>query len=381
MELSPFESKAFLLLFLAAVMHSFYLAILLFAKSQKERGLGWLGVMMLPVSVWLLTYLLYIGDVMRSTPHLLGVFVPLLYLMGPAYYFFIRRSSDAAHHFQWYDLLHLVPILYVSWEWLPLYAWPVEAKLALIEHVYTPRHPSFGAMFWMNRQIFLILGYVAVSYYFLKNRLQATDSDDTRIQWLLRFTLTFAGILCLDLFIKGLFWAFRWNATIMELLLVLILAVAIHILGYIVLGKDKVLPVLIRPSENIKYATSPLNSSQITKHRKAMISYLENERPWLNPDFSIHDLATVLQIPRHHLSQVLSEGMHKSFYDLICQYRIAEVKRRLQSEDVQKYSILGIATDCGFGSKSSFNRAFKKAIGMTPSAWLKLIPKQEISRE
>ena len=163
----------------------------------------------------------------------------------------------------------------------------------------------------------------------------------------------------------------------MELLFVLIMATVIHVLGYVVLGRDKVLPASVRPAD--KYATSPLSASQIATYRQAILQHLKTQRPWLNPDFSIRDLARALDMPRHYVSQVLSEGLQTSFYDLVCQYRLDEVKRRLRSGDVRQYSILGIATECGFGSKSSFNRAFKKSTGLTPSSWLKRIRKRNLS--
>lgn len=370
MDLSPISNNLFILLFLASAVHSLFLSLLLFLKTHKEKGLGWLGFLMIPIGLMLFNYLLYLGDWMRSLPHLLGTSAPVIYLMGPAYYFFVRRSVDENHRFQWLDVLHLFPALYVFAEWWPVYQWTAEAKLAVVERMYEHRHPPLGRMILANRQMFLVLGYVVYSYLYLKNQQQQIRSNK-RVRWLVRFSLFFAVFILADMAVKILFWWNGWNGTLMELLLVLLLALAIHLLGYLVLGKDKILPEYIRSFNNGKYANSPLTPASIESYKKKILAYLEKERHWLKADFSVQDMARNTGIPRHYISQVLSEGLQTNFYDLICQYRIAEVQKRLQSGEFRQYSILGIATDCGFGSKSSFNRAFKKATGVPPTEWLK----------
>ena len=157
--------------------------------------------------------------------------------------------------------------------------------------------------------------------------------------------------------------------------------ISIHSLGYVLLGKDKVLPELLLTGGTAKYATFPLNDDQIAIKQEAIVLYMESQRPWLDPKFSISDLARAMNIPRHHISQILSGGLRQSFNELICHYRIVEIKQRFKEGDAERYSILGIARDCGFGSKSSFNRAFKKITGMTPIKWLQAYQINEVSAE
>jgi len=371
MDLSIFENELFLLLFLAAAIHSFFLGILLFFKSRKEAGLAWLGFLMLPLSLWLLVYLFYLTELMLTLPHLLGVFTPALYLIGPAFYFFIRQSSNPSQAYKPLDYLHFLPAILVLVEWWPVYQWTEAVKLSKIEEIYTPHNPSIMQMLWASRLIFYILAYVGYAYFRLRQQSKQPSPDQARISWLKKFCIAFGGLILAKLMFQCLFLAFTWPGTHLELISVLLIAGFIHLLGYIVLGKDKILPELIRPAANGKYSTSPLKESQIAKHQTDIVNYLTREQPWLAPSFSIRDLALALDIPHHHVSQVLSEGMNMSFYDLICHYRLEEVKRKLLSEDAQKFSILGIAKDCGFGSKSSFNRCFKKVTGTTPSLWLK----------
>jgi AraC-like DNA-binding protein len=93
------------------------------------------------------------------------------------------------------------------------------------------------------------------------------------------------------------------------------------------------------------------------------------ERPYLDNDLSLAALAQMLQTSTHHLSYVLNQRLGVSFYDLINERRVREVQRCLRDPAYAGQSILEIALDAGFSSKATFNAAFKKHAGTTPSAY------------
>jgi len=72
----------------------------------------------------------------------------------------------------------------------------------------------------------------------------------------------------------------------------------------------------------------------------------------------------------NHLSQVINQQSGKNFFKFINEYRVEEAKRLLTDQSTQKYTILAIAYDCGFNSKSSFNTIFKQYTGKTPSDFI-----------
>ncbi len=100
-------------------------------------------------------------------------------------------------------------------------------------------------------------------------------------------------------------------------------------------------------------------------------NYMAKKKPYLDPDLNLPQLAGDLNIPSHYLSQVINQNTGHNFYDFINHYRIEEVKNRIVDPAYQKYSILGIAYDAGFNSKSAFNRVFKKITGQTPTHFKK----------
>ena len=78
-----------------------------------------------------------------------------------------------------------------------------------------------------------------------------------------------------------------------------------------------------------------------------------------------------MNMPSHHLSQILNEAIQLNFNDFINAYRISEAQRRLKDERYRHLSIEALGMDCGFANKTTFNRAFKKIAGTTPGEFLK----------
>ena len=105
--------------------------------------------------------------------------------------------------------------------------------------------------------------------------------------------------------------------------------------------------------------------------------YMKQQKPFLNGKLTIRQLADGLDISVNHISQAINENLHMNFFDYVNAFRVEEVKRRIKDPKYAHLSILGIALDCGFNSKSSFNHIFKKVTGSTPSQYKQsiLMPK------
>jgi YesN/AraC family two-component response regulator len=97
---------------------------------------------------------------------------------------------------------------------------------------------------------------------------------------------------------------------------------------------------------------------------------MENKKPFLDPDLSLNDLAGMLQTNTHTLSKLINEGSFSNVHDFINQYRIMEFKKRVENGQHKLKTIIAIAYDVGFKSKTTFNRTFKKLNGSTPRDYL-----------
>ncbi|MBI1768167.1 MAG: AraC family transcriptional regulator [Bacteroidetes bacterium] len=116
-----------------------------------------------------------------------------------------------------------------------------------------------------------------------------------------------------------------------------------------------------------KYKGSTLSSEQKENILSKLKQVMENEKPYLNPLFSLPDLSDKLKFSVHQLSQAINEGLNKSFFELTAEYRVNEAKQLLK--DQPNIKIEEIAEQVGYSSKSSFNTVFKKITGKTPSEY------------
>jgi len=116
-----------------------------------------------------------------------------------------------------------------------------------------------------------------------------------------------------------------------------------------------------------KYYKSGLKESQAKDYLQKLISYVEINKPYLDRDLNIHDLSLMIGIPRHHITQVLNEKHKRNFFTFINEYRVKEVIERFSDPKYNHYTILAIAFDAGFNSKTTFNSIFKSQTGLTPS--------------
>ncbi|WP_255297651.1 helix-turn-helix domain-containing protein [Anaerophaga thermohalophila] len=100
---------------------------------------------------------------------------------------------------------------------------------------------------------------------------------------------------------------------------------------------------------------------------------MNSEKPYLNPNLTLPQLSNELNIPTHHLSKVINENFEMNFFEFVNHYRIDEVKKKMSEPETNSLSLLGIAYESGFNSKSAFNRVFKNITNMTPSEFKKTI--------
>jgi len=122
-----------------------------------------------------------------------------------------------------------------------------------------------------------------------------------------------------------------------------------------------------------RYSRSSLNKKQIEELTNTVFQYLKNKKPYLNPDYSLQMMAEDLNISRHKLSEAINNGQKKNFYKLINEFRVEEVKEMLVNSAFSHYTVLGIGLECGFNSKTSFNRIFKEETGLTPTEYKRTI--------
>ncbi|MEM8926914.1 MAG: AraC family transcriptional regulator [Bacteroidota bacterium] len=147
---------------------------------------------------------------------------------------------------------------------------------------------------------------------------------------------------------------------------------AIVFLFYYVLYKLVVAPKDVLPkSDRSKYKSSSLDVHDVERYKSELQRLMTEEKLFKNSKLTVNDVARKLSIPRQQLSEILNVHMRTGFQDFLNQYRVEEFIACLEKEAYKNYTLLGIANEVGFSSKSSFNTIFKKLKGMTPSQYKK----------
>jgi AraC-like DNA-binding protein len=190
-----------------------------------------------------------------------------------------------------------------------------------------------------------------------------------------------SGLLIKSLHLAGSF--FSW-LDIKAIVYANLLMIPVLVIRYKVQSSHIRIPTVILPEEiepepvisvievHKKYEKSGIDDSLFVSYEEKIIKHMKKNKPYLNADLSLEDLSKQLAIPKHHITQTLNDKMEKSFYQFINEYRIEEAISKLKKSK-EELSLLSLAFDVGFNSKSSFNMYFKKITGHTPSSYRKSI--------
>ncbi|MHB0753962.1 helix-turn-helix domain-containing protein [Polaribacter sp. M15] len=134
---------------------------------------------------------------------------------------------------------------------------------------------------------------------------------------------------------------------------------------------QKAIPDNINYKLKKKYKQVLLSANEIKKYNKELEQIMIDYKLYLNPDLSLKDLASYLELPSNYVSQLLNLGFQKNFSEYVNSYRVKEFKERILLQENKDLTIMAVAYDSGFNSKTVFNTFFKKIEGMTPNAYLK----------
>lgn len=124
-----------------------------------------------------------------------------------------------------------------------------------------------------------------------------------------------------------------------------------------------------------KYKTVKVSAEECKKMVEQLELLMKEKKSYTNPDLKIAELATMLHTTAHTLSYLFNQHLNRNYYDYINDYRIAEFKRLVEKDEYAKYTLSALAELCGFSSRASFFRYFKKATGITPNEYVRNIGK------
>mgnify|MGYP003579620985 CR=1 FL=1 len=171
-----------------------------------------------------------------------------------------------------------------------------------------------------------------------------------------------------------LFLQFQLHLIFVYLLLYILLAVITYSNYWIAIQaliRSEILPEKknLSPTPDNTNVYSRLTTDEIKRYAEAVSGLMKNEKLYLHETLSLRTLAGKLQKDPNLISYVLNNFFHKSFYDFVNDFRIEEVKNKIDDPAYAHFKIIEVAYECGFNSKATFNRVFKKYTGKSPSEY------------
>ncbi|WP_074407397.1 helix-turn-helix domain-containing protein [Aquimarina megaterium] len=226
--------------------------------------------------------------------------------------------------------------------------------------------------------VYLIISLRLLSKY--RRLMKSNYSNLTRydFNWIRAMLQGALCVISIDVMLKiyeSFYGDFDWNADFISVITMVIL---VSYLGYYGVNQSKVLlPDFVL--EEAQFTTNKPKDNALPSFKKEEFEILKSKlelilatnRPYLDEDLTLGKLANQISTTDKKLSMLLNQYMKTTFYDLINTYRINIVKEKMQSDLYDNYSLFGIACECGFKSRTSFNRIFKKETGLSPSVYKK----------
>lgn len=125
-----------------------------------------------------------------------------------------------------------------------------------------------------------------------------------------------------------------------------------------------------------KYKTNKVSIEECKRLVEKLEIIMHKEKPYTNPNLKIADLAVSIGTSSHTLSYLFNQYLNRNYYDYINDYRIAEFKRLVEKDEYAKYTLSALAELCGFSSRASFFRYFKKRLISLPMSISEVLGKQ-----
>jgi AraC-like DNA-binding protein len=397
-----FYSSLLLITFTQGIIYSFLL--LKKGIAIENNANYWLSLFAFFCSIYVAPWMLGFAGWYDNQPYRDFLFyMPFqhLFFIGPIIYFYTQSLLNPSFKFGRKNFLHLLPgILYLLYS-LVIFVYD---KLIIKDYYFYKDgiDKDFDSWYQVLGQISMALYFtVTIRYYNRYKRLivQVTsNADDMLFKWIKNFLVAFLLMLLLPYafdFInyfyptsneyKGGWWFYLAFSLVLYYIVVTGYSNAVHskigfkmsvfdskpimLLQSFSMSMSEVENVIDIDYENIEET----KSEEIEIWKQRIEKLIRHEKLYQNPELSLTEVARKLETNTSVVSKAINQGFQMNFNDFINNYRIEAVKIMFANGEHKKSTLLGIAYDCGFNSKATFNRAFKKNTNYSPKEYLNII--------
>lgn len=373
---------------LVAGMTTAALLIVVLLKSSRSFSKVLLSVLLAACFSFLLYYYAFLHH--SKTLGAIAVFFGygMGFLLGPILLFYTRSLVFQSRRLLKPLATHLIP-------W---FCYWVLVSIPLSISIYSESHfATWGQTIADYSEILNIiensylLAYSFLAFKFVKRLRRASLENYSSLSrrdlsWCVLLIRGLSAVVVVDIALSFYEWAFPpteiiWN---IGLVVAILLVAFIGMIGYRGIFQSQLfIPAHLLPIGNGDKTQEPneidtpghyhlnANSHDIEALKSRLLNTMENEKAYLNEGLTLGDLSGLVNLSDKKLSELLNRHFQTTFYDFVNSYRLEAVKSKMADRNFEHLTLLGIAFDSGFQSKTSFNRIFKQKMGMSPSAYKK----------
>lgn len=293
---------------------------------------------------------------------------------GPLQFLYVKFMVDQERKFNWLALLHFIPFIVfftvsVIFRTIPMLE---DLRNFFVPDRFISLRIVYSTSFFLSVTIYSILTFIEIKKHQdnLKNLVSYTSGVIT-LNWLKIVSISFYAAYFILFILGGLNMIGNYIPFDPYFVIFGFIALFSFVYSFYGIRQPVIFGEELKPNDNKrdteKYVKSGLKETQADEYLKSLISYMETNKPFLDRNLNIHDLSLMTGIARHYITQVLNEKHKRNFFTFINEYRVKEVIDRFSNPKYSNYTILAIAFDAGFNSKTTFNSIFKSQTGITPS--------------
>lgn len=377
------QKSSLLLIFF---FHGVVFSALLLRKGilQQRSSHKWLSLLLFLYSLYIAPYMLgYAGWYAKRVTREILFFVPFMQvlLIGPVIYFYTKSLLNSSFKLSKKDYIHFIPaILYLIYS-LVIF---ITDKLVLDEfYFYADERDKDLDTWYQIAGLVSMFFYLSLSlrYYANYKKLvfdRVSFAESILFRWIRNFMIAFLGILVLRIlfFILNPNWG-EFGSQFWHYISFSFVFYYISINGYSNAVKistfnrssDQEVNVFEEPEESDDLISS--EDKNVEEWKEKILRLIHEDRIYENPRLTLSEVAKKLETTTKTISSAVNSGFQMNFNDFVNHYRIEAVKEKLEKGEHHTTTLLGIAYDCGFNSKATFNRAFKKSTSLSPKDFLK----------
>ncbi|WPU93150.1 ABC transporter permease [Mucilaginibacter sabulilitoris] len=351
-----------------------FAVLLAFVKSVNRAANRFLALALLTMILWMMQVLAIDIRLETYLPGWDRLPMQFLLALGPLIYFYVLKITRPAYQFRWKDLLHFIPLL------LEQGALALEARevtrtgvATYTTLIFQQLNPVLQLLIFISIITYLYRSHKLIEHFY--RRLQPVLMDRSRLEfrWLRRLLAATA-----------LLWLLWISFAVVDYLGYRSqLGVHVYYPFYIFFAVIIIwtaAAAFLRPHAGWMVQPPAAPKPPLTTEQREKGSWLKKamqaNRYYRDPELSVSSLADELDIPPHELSRIINTALKKNFNDFINEYRIREVILKIQDPAYDHITLLGIAYESGFNSKTTFNRTFRQMTGKNPAEYKRGLKKE-----